>query len=248
MRSISGRSRIELMITDHAEADKTDPTTGTEQVCERYRRVYAGLVFDVLEHLGFPNQVLSHKLTPLVPGMVLAGPAFTVKGTTSTVRDESLRFRRLKMINEMKHPCVEVRDGGTDYAVAIYGELSATAARSHGAVGALVQGGVRDTGKLISMDFPVFAAYRTPIEAFGRWVMIDYQVPVLIHGELCDSVTVHPGDFIFGDYDGVLVVPQQLTMHVLQECERVMGIEDLAREDFARGEDPVAVFERHKRL
>jgi regulator of RNase E activity RraA len=61
-------------------------------------------------------------------------------------------------------------------------------------------------------------------------------------------VRVDPGDFIFGDYDGVMVIPQQLTMKVLEECERVMGIEDVARAEFARGEDPVAVFERHKRL
>jgi regulator of RNase E activity RraA len=67
-------------------------------------------------------------------------------------------------------------------------------------------------------------------------------------GELTDTVTVSPGDFIFGDFDGVLVIPQALTMDVLLECEHVMGIEDVAREEFARGDDPVEVFTRHKRL
>jgi regulator of RNase E activity RraA len=111
-----------------------------------------------------------------------------------------------------------------------------------------VDGGTRDTTKLISMGFPVFAKYRTPIEAFGRWAMLDYQVPVLLAGELTDTVQVNPGDFIFGDYDGVIVVPKDLTTQVLVECERVMGIEDNARVEFERGDDPVAVFERHKRL
>jgi regulator of RNase E activity RraA len=59
---------------------------------------------------------------------------------------------------------------------------------------------------------------------------------------------VNPGDFLFGDFDGVLVIPKELIMDVLVECERIVGIEDQAREEFARGEDPVAVFERHKRL
>jgi 4-hydroxy-4-methyl-2-oxoglutarate aldolase len=219
-----------------------------EQIRERYLRLYAGLVYDVLEHLGYPNQVLSHQIAPLTPDMKLAGPAFTVKGTPSVERDEARRYKRLKMITQMSRPCVEVRDAGTPFAVAIYGELSATTAQAHGAVGAVVDGGTRDTTKLIKMGFPVFARYRTPVEAFGRWAVLEYQVPVLLSGELVESVQVNPGDFIFGDYDGVLVIPKDLTRQVLLECERLMGVEDEARVEFARGDDPVAVFERHKRL
>jgi regulator of RNase E activity RraA len=107
---------------------------------------------------------------------------------------------------------------------------------------------VRDSAYLVKMGFPVFARYRNPVEAFGRWMMLEYNVPVLVHGELCQTVQVNPGDFIFGDLDGVMVIPKDLTMAVLEECERVMGIEDVARGEFARGDDPVAVFERHKRL
>ena len=219
-----------------------------DAVCERYRRLYGGLIYDVLEHLGYPHQAASHELTPLAPEMKLAGPAFTVKGTTTCIKDESKRYKRLAMIKEMTHPCIEVRDAGTPFHVALYGELSATTASAHGAVGALVDGGVRDTGHLIRMGYPVFARYRNPVEAFGRWMMIEYNVPILIHGELCQALQVNPGDFIFGDSDGVIVVPQEVTMKVLEECERVMGIEDVAREEFARGDDPVTVFERHKRL
>jgi 4-hydroxy-4-methyl-2-oxoglutarate aldolase len=218
------------------------------QIRERYLRLYAGLVYDVMEHLGFPNQVLSHELVPLQADVLLAGPAFTVKGTTATERDEAVRYKRLRMINDMRAPCVEVRDGGTAYHVALYGELSATSAAAHGAVGAIVDSGIRDTRHLMSMRFPVFSRYRTPIEAFGRWQMLDYQVPIMLSGELTDSVLVSPGDFIFGDYDGVMVVPRDMTLEVLLECERVMGIEDVARLEFARGDDPVAVFEKHKRL
>jgi len=217
-------------------------------ICQRYGVLYGGLVFDVLEHLGHPNQAVSHKLTGLSPAMKLAGPAFTVKGTVSTVKDETIRYKRLAMIKQMSFPCVEVRDAGTPFHVALYGELSATTARAHGAVGALIDGGTRDSTHLIKMDFPVFARYRNPVEAFGRWMMLDYQVPIRIHGELSESIIVNPGDFIFGDLDGVVVIPGGLTLQVLEECERIIGIEDIAREEFARGDDPVAVFERHKRL
>ncbi len=219
-----------------------------EQICARYQALYGGLVYDVLEHLGLPHQVLSHQIAPLAPGMKLAGPAFTVKGTMSCTRDESVRYKRLAMVKQMHFPCIEVRDCGTPFPVAIYGELSASTARAHGAVGALVDGGVRDCSHLIARGFPVFCRYRNPVEAFGRWGMVDCQVPVLISGELTAAVRVNPGDFIFGDDDGVLVIPAHLTLRVLEECERIKNIEDLARHEFTRGDDPVEVFERHKRL
>lgn len=219
-----------------------------ETVCERYRRLYGGVVYDVLENLGFPNQVLSHELTPLAPEMKLAGPAFTVKGTSTGVRDEAGRYKRMKMITQMTSPCVEVRDRGTPFNVALYGELSATAARAHGAVGAVIDCGTRDSSRLIEMGFPVFARFRTPIEAFGRYVMLECQVPILLSGELIETVTVNPGDFIFGDLDGVMVIPQDLTLQVLAECERIVGVEDAARTEFARGDDPVEGFQRHKRM
>jgi 4-hydroxy-4-methyl-2-oxoglutarate aldolase len=219
-----------------------------EEICERYRRLYAGVIYDVLEHLGYPNQVLTREFAPLLPQMKLAGPAFTVKGTTSSERDETLRYRRLQMIKNMCRPCIEVRDRGTPFQLALYGELSATSAAAHGAVGALVDGGVRDTSFLISMNFPVFARYRTPVEAFGRWAMLEHQVPILLSGQLTDTVQVNPGDFIFGDYDGVLVIPKEMIETVLVECERISGIETDARLEFARGDDPLEVFKRHKRL
>jgi 4-hydroxy-4-methyl-2-oxoglutarate aldolase len=220
----------------------------TERICERYRRLYAGLIFDALEELGYPFQAVSHELTPIDPDSKLAGPAFTVKGTMSCEKNQEVRNKRLEMIKQMTYPCVEVRDAGTPFRVALYGELSAVTARAHGAIGAVIDGGTRDSSHLATMKFPVFARYRNPVEAYGRWAMLDYQTPILLHGEISETVQVNPGDFIFGDLDGVMVIPKDLMMTVLNECERVMGVEDNARIDFARGEDPVVVFERHKRL
>jgi regulator of RNase E activity RraA len=217
-------------------------------ICNRYKRCYAGLVFDVLERMGYPNQALASELMPLSPKMKLAGPAFTVKGTVTAEKDEALRYRRLEMIKRMSHPCIEVRDKGTPYPVAIYGELSAAGAGAHGAVGALIDGGVRDSLMMMDAAFPVFARYRCPVEAFGRWAIAAYQVPIVMTGLLVGTVRVCPGDFIFGDYDGVLVIPQERTLEVLMECERVINVENDARVEFARGDDPVEVYERHKVL
>jgi regulator of RNase E activity RraA len=218
------------------------------EICARYKRLYAGLIFDILEHFGYPNQALCHNIAPISPEMKLAGPAFTLKGSTTAVKDEKVRYRRLAAIKDMRFPCVEVRDSATRFNVALYGELTATTAAAHGAVGALIDGGTRDSGMLISMGFPVFAKYRSPVEAFGRVMTLDHQVPILVSGELSETVVVNPGDFIFGDIDGALVIPKDLTLKVLLEAERIAGIEDAARSDFKKGDDPIEVFKRHRRL
>jgi regulator of RNase E activity RraA len=228
--------------------DGNGPALDMKEISVRYKRLYAGLLFDVLEHLGYTNQALAHDIMPISPEMKLAGAAFTFKGTTTTVKDESVRFRRLNALKEMQYPCIEVRDRTTPFNVALYGELSATSAAAHGAVGALIDGGTRDSGMLISMGFPVFARYRSPVEAFGRVMTLAHQVSILMSGELSETVTVNPGDFIFGDIDGVIVVPKDLTLPVLLEAERIAGIEDAARVDFKRGDDPVEVFKKHRRL
>lgn len=227
---------------------ETNNGSSLENICERYKKLYGGVVFDVLEGLGYPDQAVSHELVALSPGMRLAGPAFTVKGTLTAERDTAGRNKRMKMVCSMTYPCVEVRDRGTPFNVAIYGELSATTARAHGAVGALIDGGTRDSSHLIAMNFPVFARYRSPVEAFGRYTLLSSQVPVRISGELSETVTVNPGDFIFGEEDGVIVIPKDLTLKVLEECERIKGLEDQARNDFARGDDPVEVFQRYHRF
>lgn len=246
-RSGNGEETIQSVAAISPDTASTAPTMA--EICARYKRLYAGLVFDILESLGYQNQAVSHEIAPLTLDMKLAGPAFTLKGTTTAVKDEKWRYRRLNAIKQMKFPCVEVRDRATTpYNVALYGELTATTAQAHGAVGALVDGGTRDSAMLISMGFPVFVRYRSPIEAFGRVITLDHQVPILVSGELTETVVVNPDDFIFGDLDGVLIIPKDLTLKVLLEAERVAGIENAARDDFKSGKDPIEVFKRHRRL
>jgi 4-hydroxy-4-methyl-2-oxoglutarate aldolase len=219
-----------------------------DDISERYKRLYAGAVYDVLEGMGYPNQALSHRLTALAPGMKLAGPAFTVKGSVTAERVEEDRATALQMVCKMTHPCIEVRDRGTPFNVAIYGELSATTAKAHGAIGALLDGGTRDSALLMNMGFPVFARYRSPVEAFGRYMIHKFQVPIYVSGELTDTVKIEPGDFIFGEEDGVVVIPRDLIMPVLNKCEEIKSLEDKARVDFARGDNPLDVFKRYHRF
>jgi regulator of RNase E activity RraA len=86
------------------------------------------------------------------------------------------------------------------------------------------------------------------VEAFGQYTLLKVQVPIRIPGELTETIVVHPGDFIFREDAGVIVMPKDLTFQVLEEYERIKRLENEARRDFARGDDPVDVFQSCKRF
>lgn len=221
------------------------------ELIERYRATYSGAVYDVLDGMGYPHQALASDIKPVDNRWVIAGPAFTMKGIPEPTGDEALRSRRIHMFDAMKAtgvPIIDVRDCSFDTQAAHYGEMNATVGAACGVVGALVDGGSRDTKFLLERDFPVFARYLTPVEAVKRWSYYDWQLTVGLRGALSSIVTVSPGDFIMGDLDGVVVIPRDLVVEVLERTEELIRHEDQVREEFEAGEDPVAVYKRHGRL
>ncbi|QJU55172.1 RraA family protein [Herbiconiux sp. KACC 21604] len=222
-----------------------------QELIDRYRQLYSGAVYDVLEGLGFPHQALAVDVKPVVPSWVLAGPAFTIKGIPDPTGDEKLRARRIELFAAMKEtgvPLVDVRDCSFDEQAAHYGEMNATVGASCGVIGAVVDGGSRDTRFLIERDFPIFCRYLTPVEALRRWSYYDWQTTVALRGALTATVTVSPGDFVFGDIDGVVIVPRDVVVEVLERTEALITEENETRGEFESGADPVQVYRKHGRL
>jgi len=219
-----------------------------EEICKRYSKLYSGLVYDVLEETGLPNQILHRDIKPIYYKMKLAAPAFIIIGEASKSRIQQDRIFRLGINKHMKFPCIEVRTSGGENTAGHYGELSANIARVAGSTGVLTDGGVRDSMTLIEMDYPTFCRYQLPVEAFGRWRAIDYQKKIYFKGDLQDKVEINPGDFIFGDIDGVLIIPKELTEEILLKCEEVYEAENVSRVDYKSGMDPIDVFKKYKRL
>ncbi|WP_163634244.1 RraA family protein [Microbacterium sp. B35-04] len=221
------------------------------ELIERYRATYSGAVYDVLDAMGYPHQALASDIKPVDNRWVIAGPAFTLKGIPEPTGDERLRARRIHMFEAMKDvgvPIIDVRDCSFDMQAAHYGEMNATVGASCGVIGALVDGGSRDTRFLLERDFPVFARYLTPVEAVKRWSYYDWQLTIALRGALTSIVVVSPGDFIMGDLDGVVVIPRDIVVEVLEKTEELIRHEDQVREEFNDGQDPVEVYRRHGRL
>jgi regulator of RNase E activity RraA len=97
------------------------------------------------------------------------------------------------------------------------------------------------------MGFPTFCRFRNPVEAFGRFMVVDYQIPIFVNG-IDGGLEIHPGDYIFGDNDGVVVVPYEKTIEILQMAEKWFEDEARSRAAMATGKDPFKVYEEFGRF
>jgi regulator of RNase E activity RraA len=201
-----------------------------QAIRERYQRLYAGAIADILDKQGRRNQVLPFALAPYTEAHCVAGPAFTGQGYPCAATTNNDTETRLAMLDSITPGTVSVWACGGSSDCAHWGEMMATAARQRGCTGAVIDGGVRDVAFLNQMDFPVFARFRSAASSIGRWDIREYQVPIRI-----GATVIHPGDFIFGDIDGVVVVPAELTLPVLEEAEDIYRRESGMREELRRG-------------
>jgi regulator of RNase E activity RraA len=121
-----------------------------------------------------------------------------------------------------------------------WGELLSTAAKARGARGAIVDGLVRDVRKIEELGFPVFAAGIKPVDSMGRGIVTAYNLPVE-----CGEVLVHPGDFVFADFDGVVVTPRALVSRVIELATDKVRRENSSRSELKQGAYLSDVFKKY---
>lgn len=219
----------------------------------RLRSLYTASVYDVMWERGLRDQCMDVAIAPLDRGMVIAGPAHTIIGTVEP-RDENTEYqpehmKNFAMLDAIPGGHVVVVQSSGDRTSGHWGELLSTAAQSKGAAGIVVDGGTRDAPLLRRMDdFPVFARYTTPVESNGAWRTKDFGVPISVTGTLSAHIRVDPGDWIFGDEDGVLVIPQGIVAEVVAEAEQIRATEDLVREELKNGVTFAEVYEKYERF
>lgn len=134
------------------------------------------------------------------------------------------------MLDSITPGTVSVWSCGSNSECAHWGEIMSTAARQRGCHGAVIDGGVRDVDFINAMNYPVFARFKCSASSVGRWDISEYQVAIEI-----GQVVIHPGDFVFGDTDGVVIVPKAMILDVLEAAENVYQREGCMREELRRG-------------
>src|ERR1700758_1301799 len=218
---------------------KTQPT-----LVDRLSKIpYTGAISVILDYAGFHQQVLPKEIQPLHPAWSVVGRALTILGEPTKSEDREVIFIPfLKMLGDVKPGDILVSQPNDDLAAHL-GELSTETAQFRGARGAVIDGGVRDTDYILKLKFPVFARYKTPVDIVGRWRLVAHNVPIEI-----GRVHIAPGDYILGDRDGVLVIPQTIAEEVVAKAEAVVQTENLVRKSILQGTHPLEAFRQFGRF
>lgn len=187
-------------------------TKDAELFCEMRAHLFTAVIGDVLDLHGFHNQFLMPECRPLSPELVICGRAMTVfEADVSEPVDQPFGLM-LKALDSMKQDEVYIASGSSP-RYALWGELMSTAARARGASGAVLAGYTRDTKAILAMNFPVFCFGSYAQDQRGRGQVVDFRIALEI-----DGVKIQPGDIIFGDVDGVVVLPKEVERCVIPEA------------------------------
>lgn len=193
-------------------------------------KLYSGIICDVLDKKGYRNQALSNAIRGLNDNTTIFGPAFTSIGTEVYSMPADPLTAQCKVVDQLGENEIYVLATRGHYNCAVFGELFATAVRGRKGAGVLLDGFARDMKALIEMDFPLFYRGKNPKTSKGRCEINECQIPVTI-----DGVTINPGDYIFGDIDGVVIIPRDVVEDVLDSAMKTIEQENEVRNRLING-------------
>ncbi len=206
-----------------------------EDMVVRYKQLYTAAINDIFQERGMQFQWLGPNIkcrTKELGINVVAGFAFTVQWIFDPRPDERDR-PAAKMVASYPDHSIIVVDAGTDQISGFWGELATTVCINNGVNGAVINGGAKDTGFVKMMGFPIFCKFTSPVDGFYRSRLRGWQIPVWFN-----EILIRPGDFIVGDSDGVLIIPQEIAEDVLVEAERRAEDETKTRKLLKAGVHP----------
>jgi regulator of RNase E activity RraA len=202
--------------------------------------LYSAVLADVLDGLGHRANALPPNVRPLKPEWKLFGRAATLSCVTVAAEPPRPYAVELECIDALRPGDVLVATTNGDQKSSLWGELLSTACQAHGAHGIVLDGLTRDVTKIIAMDYPVFATGFSPLDSKGRLDGISHGQPIRI-----GDCIIRPGDYVFGDIDGVVVIPMELAEKAVPRAlEKVTG-ENKVREELAKGRSVREVFDEY---
>jgi len=212
------------------------------------RDLFTCVVGDVMDKMGLQHQFLPPQIRPLRADMVLVGRAMpvlavdvfeaNVTGSSNKIMEKPFGLM-LEALDDLKTNEVYINTGSSPRN-ALWGELMSIRARKLGAAGAVLNGYLRDTKSVLKLDFPAFCWGSYGQDSAPRYKVVDFRIAIEI-----GCVRVRPGDFLFGDIDGVCVVQAENAEEVFAKAfEKARG-EKLVRKALEEGSSAVAAFEKH---
>ena len=211
------------------------------------KELYSAVIGDILDKMNYRHQFLPQRIQPMREEMVVAGRAMPVLEADAfeELSDGQNPIMKknfglmLEALDDLKENEVYICSGSSP-SYALVGELMCTRMKILKAAGAVVNGFHRDTRGILELNFPCFSYGRYAQDQGPRGKVIDYRVPIEM-----DGVRINPGDIIFGDLDGVLVIPKEVETEVIQKAyEKATGVKMVA-EAIRGGMSTVESFAKH---
>lgn len=211
-------------------------------LAELRSRLYTAVLSDVLDELGLRHQAMKPRIRPLDDDLVMAGFARTglFQEVDRVIPGENPYELEMQILDDLAPGDIVAFACGGSTQIAPWGELLTTAARVRGAVGAVTDGFVRDVRAIRGAKFPVFHGGIAPLDSKGRGKVVDIDVPVE-----CAGVAIESGDLVFGDVDGVVVVPRNVEEEVLTRAFDKVARENTTRDELLKGAKLKDVYERY---
>ncbi len=201
--------------------------------------LYTPVIGDILDTLGFWHQFLPQPIHAAAPGTKVVGRAMTVQLADVTGPQEHPFGRLTEALDGIQPGEIYLVTGGS-MNCASWGEILTATARTRGGAGAVINGFHRDTPKVLEQKWPVFSRGSFAQDAGVRSSVVDIRCSIEIEGTV-----VHPGDLIFGDVDGVVVVPKSVEENVVSlALEKARG-EKLVRKDIEAGLSSTEAFQKY---
>lgn len=191
--------------------------------------LYTPVVGDILDGFGLYHQFLPQPIQPALLEMKVVGRAMPVV-MIDVYGPQKKPFGLLtEALDQLEPGEIYVCSGG-DMRCAYWGELLTATARTRGAAGAVVNGFHRDTPKMLEQNWPVFSRGRFAQDSSVRTQVTNFRCPIEIGG-----VWIEPGDLIFGDLDGVVVIPKKIEAEVIEKALEKARKENVVRKAIEAG-------------
>lgn len=216
------------------------PQSDTQKFAWIREHLRVPAVCDILDDLGHRDRAMHHRLRPLdATSCVVVGRARTFRWMeTDYVLEEDPYGLEIDAMDSLRPGDVAVHSSDPGFTNAPWGELMSTLAKRNGSVGCICDSMIRDCQQIIAMQFPVFHVGIRPLDSKGRGRVMAYDVPIR-----CGDVLVRPGELVFADFDGVVVVPVDVEEQALSLAAEKIGKESATRRELLRGRTLRDVFD-----
>jgi regulator of RNase E activity RraA len=201
--------------------------------------LYTPVIGDILDTLGLWHQFLPQAIQPLHMGMRLVGRAMPVQVVDAWGPQSSPFGHMTEALDSLEPGEIYVVTGGSMNCAA-WGEIMTATAKTRGAAGAIVDGFHRDTPRVLEQDWPVFSRGRFAQDAGVRSKVAEFRCTVEI-----GSVLISPGDLIFGDLDGVVVIPRRVEGEVIEKAIQKATGEKVVRKAIEAGMSSTEAFRKY---